>query len=139
MRVAPTTTEALRGSRLGVAFRRQVVLGEFIADFIAPSVRLVVEVDGGCHAHRARADAGQDRAPARLGYCVIRVPAAGESCVLAPPSLPAASSRSRPVCWPRVSPLSEARLVTERSRLDELFDVPERKLGRLLGKLKDSS
>lgn len=65
MRVAPTTTEALRGSRLGVAFRRQVVLGEFIADFIAPSVRLVVEVDGACHAHRARADAGQDRAPAR--------------------------------------------------------------------------
>ena len=57
MRVAPTTTEALlwnelRGSRLGVAFRRQVVIGRRIADFCAPSVKLVVEVDGGYHAGR---------------------------------------------------------------------------------------
>ena len=79
-RLAPTTTEALlwaelRGSRLGVAFRRQVVIGEYIVDFCAPSVGLVVEVDGGYHAGRARADARRDRMLAQLGYRVVRVPA----------------------------------------------------------------
>ena len=40
----------LRGRRLGVAFRRQVVIGNAIVDFCAPAARLVVEVDGGYHA-----------------------------------------------------------------------------------------
>ena len=40
MRAAPTLSEArlwahLSGSQLGVAFRRQVVLGEYIVDFVA--------------------------------------------------------------------------------------------------------
>ncbi len=81
MRSAPTTSEALlwqalRGSRLGVASRRQIVIGEYIADFVAPWVRLVVEVDGAYHAEpgRLRADARRDRALARLGYRVV-VPA----------------------------------------------------------------
>jgi very-short-patch-repair endonuclease len=79
MRAAPTTSEAvlweaLRGSRLGVGFRRQVPIGRYIADFCAPSARLVVEVDGGYHAQRARADARLDRALARLGYTTVRVP-----------------------------------------------------------------
>ena len=48
MRAQPTTSEAvlweaLRGSRLGVGFRRQVPIGRFIADFCAPAARLVVE------------------------------------------------------------------------------------------------
>ena len=38
--------EALRGRKLGVKFRRQVVLGFAIVDFFAPEPRLVVEVDG---------------------------------------------------------------------------------------------
>jgi adenine-specific DNA-methyltransferase len=81
MRAAPTTTEsilwefALRGSRMGVPFRRQFPVGRYIADFCAPRVRLVVEVDGGYHAGRARADARRDRDMARLGYRVLRLPA----------------------------------------------------------------
>ncbi len=80
MRLAPTTTEALlwaelRGGRLGVAFRRQVVIGEYIVDFCAPSIRLIVEVDGGYHAGRTRADARRDRELGRLGYPVVRVAA----------------------------------------------------------------
>jgi len=52
MRAAPTTTESLlwaelSGSKLGVGFRRQVPLGRYIADFLAPSDKLIVEVDGG--------------------------------------------------------------------------------------------
>ncbi len=80
MRRSPTTTEALlwaelRGSRLGVAFRRQVPIGRYIVDFLAPSVKLVVEVDGGYHAGRGRADARRDRVLGELGYRVVRVSA----------------------------------------------------------------
>jgi very-short-patch-repair endonuclease len=81
MRQAPTESEArlwraLRSSQLGVAFRRQVPLLGFIADFYAPSVRLVVEVDGGYHVRRVTADARRDRELIRAGYRVVRLQAA---------------------------------------------------------------
>ena len=81
MRNAPTASEALlwaelRGSRLGVGFRRQVVIGRYIVDFAAPSVKLVVEVDGGYHAARGKADARRDTVLAELGWRVVRVQAA---------------------------------------------------------------
>lgn len=80
MRRAPTTTEALlweqlRGSRLGVGFRRQVIIGRFIVDFAAPSARLVVEVDGGYHAARGKADARRDWQLEQLGWRVVRLEA----------------------------------------------------------------
>ena len=80
MRQAPTDSEArlrraLRASQLGVAFRRQVPVLGFIADFYAPSVRLIVEVDGGYHAERLRADERRDRKLARAGYRTLRVSA----------------------------------------------------------------
>ena len=80
MRAAPTSTEALlfealRGNRLGAPFRRQVVVGGYIVDLLAPRQKLVVEVDGGYHARRERADARRDRKLARLGYRVLRLPA----------------------------------------------------------------
>ena len=66
--------EALRGGRLGVRFRRQVVLlDRFIVDFYAPSLRLVVEVDGGYHKLRGCADARRDRELRRAGYTVVRL------------------------------------------------------------------
>ena len=73
MRQAPTDSEArlwraLRSSQLGVAFRRQVPLLGFIADFYAPSARLIVEVDGGYHERRVSADERRDRKLARAGY-----------------------------------------------------------------------
>jgi very-short-patch-repair endonuclease len=49
--------QAIRGGRLGVQFRRQVSVGHYIVDFLAPRVRLVAEVDGGCHTARVAADA----------------------------------------------------------------------------------
>jgi len=82
MRASLTPSEALlwvrlRGRRLGPVFRRQVpLLGRFIADFLAPVERLVIEVDGGHHAERARADARRDAALARAGYRVLRLDAA---------------------------------------------------------------
>ncbi|MGH7268969.1 MAG: endonuclease domain-containing protein, partial [Polyangiaceae bacterium] len=81
MRHAPTASEArlfeaLRGGRLGVAFRRQVpLLGRYIVDLLAHEVSLVVEVDGGYHAQRGAADARRDRALVRAGYGVLRIEA----------------------------------------------------------------
>jgi very-short-patch-repair endonuclease len=77
MRLCPTLSEArlwqvLRGSRLGVSFRRQAVIGGYIVDFLAPRVGLVVEVDGGYHCRRCRADARRDRCLERAGYRVLR-------------------------------------------------------------------
>jgi very-short-patch-repair endonuclease len=57
-----------------VRFRRQVVLlDRYIVDFYAPSLRLVVEVDGGYHRLRKTADARRDRELRRAGYTVLRV------------------------------------------------------------------
>jgi very-short-patch-repair endonuclease len=66
---------ALSGGRLGVGFRRQLVIGNCIVDFAAPRARLVVEVDGGYYARRERADARRDRQLALAGYRVLRVSA----------------------------------------------------------------
>ena len=65
----------LRGKRLGVAFRRQAPLGRFVADFYAPALRLAVEVDGGYHGRRVKADARRDEALRRGGHRVLRLEA----------------------------------------------------------------
>lgn len=76
---APTPSEealwhALRGNALGVAFKRQVVLGGcYIVDFFAPSVGLVVEVDGGVHRTSRAADRRRDELLRRLGHRVVHV------------------------------------------------------------------
>ena len=81
LRHNPTFTEQLlwselRGSQLGVPFRRQVVIGRFIADFVCPCRRLVIEVDGGVHLDRARLDVLRDAHLRRAGYRVVHIPAA---------------------------------------------------------------
>ncbi len=79
--LAPTVSEARRwqelsGNKLGVTFRRQVPVGHrYIVDFLAPALKLVVEVDGSAHEHRGAADARRDERLGRLGYRVIRVEA----------------------------------------------------------------
>ena len=55
----------------GWKFRRQQVIGWFIADFVCPSAKLIVEVDG--DTHDADADAARDVALMRRGYRVQRV------------------------------------------------------------------
>jgi len=78
MRHQPTPSEAklfeaIRGGSLGVTFKRQVRIGGFIVDFLAPAVKVIVEVDGGSHVGRGAADARRDRKLTRLGYRVVRV------------------------------------------------------------------
>jgi very-short-patch-repair endonuclease len=59
------------GQLNGYKFRRQQVIGRFIADFACASARLIVEVDGDTH-EEAR-DRARDTALAALGYRVVRV------------------------------------------------------------------
>jgi very-short-patch-repair endonuclease len=78
MRAQPTLSEArlwaqLSGRKLGVAFRRQVALGGYIVDFLAPACRLVVEVDGAYHSRRLRADDRRDAQLRELGFRVMHL------------------------------------------------------------------
>ncbi|TBW36483.1 endonuclease domain-containing protein [Siculibacillus lacustris] len=65
----------LRGHRfVGSSFRRQVPIGVYIADFLCPAARLVIEVDGGQHGEDAGAarDARRSAWFAAAGYRVLR-------------------------------------------------------------------
>lgn len=79
MRFQPTRSEerlwrCLSGSKTAFAFRRQLVIGPYIADFACTKLRLVVEVDGSSHQGRRQHDTQRDRALAALGWSVLRIP-----------------------------------------------------------------
>jgi very-short-patch-repair endonuclease len=68
--------EGIRAKKLGIEFRRQVpVADRYVADFLAPEVKLIVEIDGEYHARRRRADARRDEVLRRFGYRVLRLEA----------------------------------------------------------------
>jgi very-short-patch-repair endonuclease len=77
MRKNPTEPEkrlwrALSNGQLGGhKFRRQAVVGPYIADFLCPQKALVVEVDG--DTHDGENDARRDQALADYGLRVLRV------------------------------------------------------------------
>jgi len=56
----------------GAKFRRQHPIGAFVADFCCVEAHLVVEIDGGQHAERAREDEQRTTYMAAHGYRVIR-------------------------------------------------------------------
>ena len=63
----------LRGRRLAAyKFRRQHPVGPFIVDFCCPTLRLVLELDGGQHATDIIQDAQRTRYLKTEGYRVIR-------------------------------------------------------------------
>jgi very-short-patch-repair endonuclease len=77
MRRQPTEPEKRLWRRLsnsqlgGFKFRRQAVIGPFIADFLCPAKALIVEVDGWTH-EDAQKDARRDAALRSLGFAVLR-------------------------------------------------------------------
>jgi very-short-patch-repair endonuclease len=67
--------EGLRRKQVaGFRFRRQVILGGFIADFASFDARLVVEVDGATHSTEQEIayDAARSAALAAQGFTVLR-------------------------------------------------------------------
>jgi very-short-patch-repair endonuclease len=79
MRREPTFAEkalwkVLRDKRLaGLRFRRQVVIGPYIADFACLSPRLIVELDGAAH-WNPEYDAARDRWLEGQMFKVLRFP-----------------------------------------------------------------
>ena len=78
MRSNPTPTEAamwriLRARQFeGVKFARQVVIAPYIADFVARSYKLIVEIDGDTHALCEPKDARRTAWLEGQGYRVVR-------------------------------------------------------------------
>lgn len=76
MRNNPTEPEkrlwrALSNGQLGAKFRRQAAIPPYIADFLCPSAKLIVEVDGDTHDDFS--DQRRDAILAARGYRVVRV------------------------------------------------------------------
>ena len=64
---------ALRNSkRVGVRFNRQVVIRPYICDFVARSLKLVIELDGGQHAEAIAYDKARTAFLEARGYRVLR-------------------------------------------------------------------
>lgn len=56
----------------GFRFRRQVPLGAYVADFLCPQAKLVVELDGGQHGDQAEHDRVRTEWLGAQGYRVLR-------------------------------------------------------------------
>ena len=62
----------LKNKKLGVKFRRQHIIENYIPDFVALSIKLIIEVDGGIHIKRKNEDAARTKWLNFIGYSVIR-------------------------------------------------------------------
>ena len=62
----------LRLEQLGVKFRRQHPLGNYIADFACLAPKLIVELDGSQHAEQAAYDARREAFFRERGFRVVR-------------------------------------------------------------------
>lgn len=63
----------LRDRRLrGLKFRRQMPIDRHVVDFCCEDARLIIELDGGQHAERSKADAARTAALEARGYLVLR-------------------------------------------------------------------
>jgi very-short-patch-repair endonuclease len=63
----------VRAKRLnGIKFRRQQVIGRYIADFYSREVALIIEVDGDTHAFQQEYDRVREKYFKGLGYRVVR-------------------------------------------------------------------
>ena len=64
----------IRNKQLGVEFRRQHVIGDFIVDFVCLDKMLVIEVDGGYHTERIQSEDDEIRTRIlnSLGFSLVR-------------------------------------------------------------------
>ncbi|MEZ0307072.1 MAG: endonuclease domain-containing protein [Ramlibacter sp.] len=64
----------LRMEQLGVKFRRQHPVGNYVADFACLGPRLIIELDGSQHADQTGYDAARDQYLRSMGFEVLRFP-----------------------------------------------------------------
>lgn len=85
----PTDAEAvlwrcLKGSSLGLPFRQQHIIGDYIVDFICLPAKVIIEVDGGYHfvEQQQELDAQREQWLINRGYEVVRFTNAEVLCDL---------------------------------------------------------
>ena len=62
----------IRNDQLGVTFRRQHAVGNYIPDFCSPKAKLIIELDGSQHLEQEEYDGERTEYLKSLGYTVIR-------------------------------------------------------------------
>jgi len=62
----------IRDDQLGVTFRRQHAVGNYIPDFCSPKAKLIIELDGSQHLEQEEYDTERTEYLESLGYRVIR-------------------------------------------------------------------
>jgi len=62
----------LRNDQLGVSFRRQHAIGNYIVDFCSPRQKLIIELDGGQHLEQQEYDQVRTEFLQAKGYRVLR-------------------------------------------------------------------
>jgi very-short-patch-repair endonuclease len=62
----------IRNGKLGVNFRRQHAIGNFIPDFVCIQRKLIIELDGGQHLEQEEYDEERTKYLESQGYKVIR-------------------------------------------------------------------
>ncbi len=62
----------IRDDQLGVTFRRQHAVGNYIPDFCSPKAKLIIELDGSQHLEQEEYDEERTKYLNSLGYKVIR-------------------------------------------------------------------
>lgn len=62
----------IRNDQLGVNFRRQHAIGNYIPDFVCIKKKLIIELDGGQHVEQVEYDAERTKYLESQGYKVIR-------------------------------------------------------------------
>jgi very-short-patch-repair endonuclease len=62
----------IRNDQLGINFRRQHAIGNYIPDFCSPTAMIVIELDGGQHLGREEYDKNRTEYLESQGYKVIR-------------------------------------------------------------------
>jgi very-short-patch-repair endonuclease len=64
---------ALRNRRLGgIRFRRQVVIGRYVADFCSAHPKIIIEIDGIQHEDQKSYDEARTHCSEQGGYLVLR-------------------------------------------------------------------
>src|SRR5512138_1858547 len=62
----------IRNDQLGVTFRRQHAIGNYIPDFCCPKARLIIELDGSQHLEQEEYDQERTEYLESKGYRVLR-------------------------------------------------------------------
>ena len=62
----------IRNDQLGVTFRRQHAVGNYIPDFCSPKEKLIIEMDGSQHLDQQEYDEERTKYFESIGYKVIR-------------------------------------------------------------------